>query len=345
MGRWILLLGALFSILTTVPAQGQDKVFINVGGWRGGSGTDNSANYQFCSVGKQRSDGIIVILRWGDEGLGFALSDRSWSLEEGAQSVISASIDQLWRGSITGKAYSTDGVDFHIGHDETAVNAFRRGSILTLKIAGGLHRFDLSGSNLAIGSLQDCHAESVASRSEQTELARAPEQVTPDPSSEYRKREQPILSAGQVSAIFAEHVSVPLTVEARYSGLRYHYNISAPQAPGHVSGIYIEVDTGDSLTNEIMAGYLADSERTCPGTFVSDTERSVPVGSSTLLRAFAICDSGPIRVYEGLTILNLGPFALVYIISSDERGLDYAAAIGDDMVGMLGAVALQLEAQ
>lgn len=343
MGRWAVILSVFCSIGIAVPALGQRSYHIDVGGWSGGGQTDQNGNYLLCAVGRPQSEGVTLALYWREDGFGISLYNEIWQLREGTNYAVSAAIDQRWSGDIAGRAHSTKGIGLHIGYDDDVIDAFRLGSRLTLDTAEGTFRFDLSGTRLAIGSLRNCHAHFKAVRPGQAEAARPADGPMPEsqmPGTEYRKLGQPVVTPELLGNLFAEHVSIPTTIVAVGPRARYHYDISVPKSPGYVSGIYIEVDPGRSSTSDIMAGYLDDSDSTCPGTFVSESEQPVAIGSSILLRAIAICESGPIRVYQSLTILNMETFAQVYIISSDESGLESATQMADDMIGMLGRLAI-----
>ncbi len=330
MGRLAAVLCAVCLTLAANSSTGQDRDRIAIGNWRGGAQTNENGEYRFCSAGALPSTGTNIILYWRESGFSFSLYNDNWELPAGTSYSVFAAIDGRWGRDVTGDAYSTTAINFRLGHDVDAVEAFRLGNQLTINAADETFRFDLNGTNATIQALQECHARNLAARP--GEDTRTPPGRRPE--SEYRSLAEPNVPLDLLRSLFADNISVPTKVIVPPDGLS-HYQFVAPGSPGSIQGSYVEMDPRTSSTEDMLEDHLEISRLLCPGRFASDTEPAVSFGSSVMLRAITICETSDGPLYENFTLLNLQVFAQLFHISSDDAGLETASQIGDDLYGML----------
>jgi len=129
---------------------------LSIEGWDGGAYYDDFNDEYYCEVGDDYGEGVTIWFGWDVDGLYMTIEDpNTFNLEEFADTDATVAIDDFYKADY--KAFSLDKktLDFIIGHDRNAIDAFRKGEKMTLYPWD--HWYTLYGLAKAIRALEDCY--------------------------------------------------------------------------------------------------------------------------------------------------------------------------------------------
>lgn len=342
MGRLAAVLCAVCLALAANSATGQDPDRIAIGNWRGGAQTNENGEYRFCSAGALPSTGTNIILYWRDSGFSFTLYNDNWELPAGTSYSVFAAIDRRWSRDITGDAYSTTAINFRLGHDVDAVEAFRLGNRLTIDAAEETFRFDLSGTNAVITALQNCHkshirgSRDIAGASPQDSAAPSGTETDVGSWTFYERVDDPDFDFVSIRSLMTEFVSP--SAEIREPGADdswSHFLIDDPRAPGWLLGSYTEIRIFSVTLDRAILLFTLKNEQMCGGTAHSRFLTPIEIDDFTVAAVFTECNDNDYLAFNAWIYLDLVDHMHVYTISSDRQSFEYAERLSINLTAAM----------
>lgn len=170
---------ALTLALAGSAGQAETVKRFDAGFWQGGAQIDSKGNLFDCYLRAQNlREGYVIFLRYDTQGVHLTLMDGDWSLPSGDSFRGRIRIDRRFDKDVAGSVLSSAIVDYAIGFDESAWEAIRKGSRITIEGPAGTKTFPLTGTSKAMDRLFDC-ADEYYGNPEDAARANAPAAVAP----------------------------------------------------------------------------------------------------------------------------------------------------------------------
>lgn len=295
-----------------------------VGSWSGEAYSDEDGHFVACMVSGPEDGPVLLLFTRSRIGFEIGLQNDRWSLADGARYPVSVAVDDRWRADLQAQVIGSGSIVVGLDREPAAVDHLRFGNRLTIAAAQQEFRFDLTGSNAAIGALSDCY----------TVRAGAP----PDP----RLSEAPAAGRGGaadvvdrgreiVAGVFRLPTSLTQSEVEEIVRSRIApegsvwFNIQEPQFfefhgdrgvrdDSPVTGQVMEVNVPSGLIELAMTALYADRMAECGGDLQSGMLPAESYAGLDLQYAVVQCGSGPEARQVELVLMLVDTHGVLYVI-------------------------------
>lgn len=323
----------LLGVVLTAGAEGELRVAERFasGDWRGGAYVDDETGLlSHCAVHAGYGDGQVLILLRSENGFSVALADPRWHLGEGERYEFVMGVDTRWTRRVSGYVPNSHAVRVDLGNDPSAVDAFRRGDVLTVLAEQEALRFALSGSARAIDALERCYARHIV-RSARNPFAgsRPADEArvsTPKPAHQAGRLPQAHLSLQDFTALLraaAEGEGAGGVAEGALSFAHYYYLVG-----GRTLSLYWEEESGQTDPEVVLERHMTDLQGECKGRVSSGELARDTRGEALLRHGFVSCSDPADPLYVSVAVIQVGPVTQVLATFVVEDEVSSANTLG-----------------
>ncbi len=145
-------------LLLATPAWTAEDDF-RVGNWFGETRRDAAGRFAFCAVSIQNEAKVFLTLTMRRKGrLDLALSNRSWTLDEGEYSGARLIIDEQGIGGFFARTLSREMLEINLHGPTTLRHRIANSRSLIVRLAGVEHGFEMKDAGRALSALESCVA-------------------------------------------------------------------------------------------------------------------------------------------------------------------------------------------
>lgn len=308
-------IAAICSGLLSIPADARSVDRFRLGGWVGDAYVDDANNrFSSCVASAQYRSGIAMSVQVdGNYNWFIGFSSSSWNMTVGQNIPLQYRIDRGAWQQANGEVRTATMVRIQMPANGSLVYHFRRGRLLQVFDGNNTYEFRLTGTSKLMARLGRC----VQINSARFGLASTPSAPAPGTSAPSQpggaqpggSQTAPANSALQVEATQA---LFNLMTQAGLSGLKL---IPDQDREDSLKGLYavamkdgrtvvahIFEPGGYASEQDLMAQIIADSAKTCEGSFQSGTEQTSE-GGKQLFTSYAHCTSGDTDLVERVAIV------------------------------------------
>jgi S1-C subfamily serine protease len=155
-GLGVLVAALLFAL--PVGAEASELDTFTVGGWDGGSySNDQDGLFTHCAANAHyNSDLTLVVVVDREYSWFIGIQNPDWQLNEGEEFPFDLKIDRGRWTTLQATAITPDHVEIQMPGDDDTVNAFRYGSLLSVRSGDFNASFDLDGTARLVAYLAQC---------------------------------------------------------------------------------------------------------------------------------------------------------------------------------------------
>ena len=160
--RTALVTGALLACGAGAQAQEAVRVgSLTARAWQGGAYREAGGGFSHCILSERYGPNVEVGLRADARGLVLIIANNAWMLTPGQSYPVTVRVPGHWEGVRGSVARTGQELRVDFGQDETAIQAIRHGSRLSVIGAPPIAelKITLHGTLLAVDSVRACHAQ------------------------------------------------------------------------------------------------------------------------------------------------------------------------------------------
>jgi hypothetical protein len=306
-----------------------------VGNWQAAAYSDDqSGAFTHCTMSAFYSTGSTLLFSIsGNFAWSVGVLNNAWNLPADSAYNVTYSIDGSMPSYSSGKAATSNEIDFPLPADEGLYNRLRYGSQITISVMGQQLFFTLEGTQRGLGSLLDCaqrHAAAPPATAGNAPKGPPPGGTAPTPLGTASAAPGAAPSASKPPAPGAQGVPAPaspvassLTVDAvalmanvlAQSGVSGYRLAQSSEVPPELAG-YQAVWTAPNLTGylavpsspatgNISGDLIARDAKACSGNFSSGTLADDKSGAPNagVVRVYTSCDAGSGAAVTYYTVL------------------------------------------
>lgn len=318
------LVAALWSGLLSLPAQARSVEHFRLGGWLGDAYVDDANNrFSSCVASAQYRSGIALSVQVdGNYDWYIGFSSSGWNMTVGWNIPLEFRIDRgAWQQG-TGEVRTATMVRMQMPVSGYLVHHFRRGRLLQVFDGNNTYEFRLTGTSKLMARLGRCvkinsARYGIAPGSGFNSSAPAPGSSAPSqPGGAQPGGAQPGRAqnapAGRALQVEATQALFNFMTQAGLSGLKLVPDqdrddslkglYAVAKKDGRTVVVHIFEKGGYASEQDLMAQIIADSAKSCEGSFQSGTEQTSEAGKA-LFTSYAHCTSGDTDLVERVAIV------------------------------------------
>jgi hypothetical protein len=304
----------------------------SVSGWSTDAWFEDGS-YSHCTAAADFDHGTSLIFGISRGSYLVSLASLAWQLDLEKSYPVELAVDSSWQ--MTGEANAfvkggIYGVVVSIGRNSVAVSALKNGSQLWVQAQSGRFGFRLKGSRAAIEAIEACDTRyayaSGSSRRESPFAAPSSQRSNPfsansDEESALpflesaHKRPRPIITREEFEAILEKAAGEELIVTEVDREDRGFADYIGGKGDG-IFTLYREEETSDRLTETVLDDIIRPIEDECAGRIASGRTMRENINGLSVHQGFSACDFGDKVAYFGISIIDFGATASIYITFS-----------------------------